>query len=149
MARVTYFNLTQAVPADHFGERSCYFRSSDVEHKCWRRLLWGVPDEMLFLIAKGVKIRVYDKSTKNKGKIETVFCPVLMDLLNYLWLGAAKGKLLRNFEPHFDHALKTINRDALLKDRFMFWKPFVKKKAEIFGVTEKIKMEKDYESLLS
>ena len=145
---MTYYNLTQAAPADYFSARSCYFRSSDVEHKHWSRLLWSVPDEMLFLLAKGVKIRIYDKSTRNKGKIETVFCPVLMELLNYLWLGAARGKLLRNFEPHFDHALKATNRNALLKDRFLFWKPFAKKKVEVYGFTEKIKKELSKEVLL-
>ena len=147
MAQMTYYNLTQAAPTDYFSTRSCYFRSSDVEHKHWRRLLWSVPDEMLFLLAKGVTVRIYDKSTRNKGKIEMVFCPVLQVLVNYLWFQVPLPDKLYSFEPHSQLALSALTTDTQLYDRFLFWKPFAKKKVEVYGFTEKIKKELSKEVL--
>lgn len=114
-----YHNLTQST-----GTRMCYFRSTDLEQKNWKRLLWSFPDEMLYLMAKGEEIVIIDKSTKPKNKIERIFVPVMNDLLNLLYFNLKpKNKQLSN---HFIIAKQELNEVHLLT-KFMYWKKFIKK----------------------
>lgn len=135
--KIVYFNLTQAI--DDKAKRFCYFRSSDVERKNYERLLWSVPDEMLFFLAFGKKVVVIDYSKKPKGKIERIFIPVLKDLLNFLWLRKApEHKKLLN---HFEVALETIKNNEKLARKFKFWREFVEREVKLEAKTRQIKRE--------
>lgn len=46
---ILYSNLTQNIS----GNRFVYLRSTDVEQMNWERLLWSVPDEMLYFMSLG------------------------------------------------------------------------------------------------
>lgn len=134
--QMEYYNLTQST-----GQRTCYFRSTDIEQKNWKRLLWSFPDEMLYLMAEGEKIEIIDKSTKKRNKIERIFIPVMDDLLNWLYYNRSpKNKLLIN---HFKIAMGTIARDNKLKTKFMFWKKHIKK-VNLEGRTIQVEREPGY-----
>ena len=140
--RRVYYNLTQFYSVR---KRLVYFRSTDVEQGNWDRLLWSVPDEMLFLIARGYEIIIYDKTSNGKGKIEKIFVPVLEDLLNYIYFGfAPKYKRLRS---SFVKALKVLNDNSKLFTKFMFWKDrfpekdYDKRPVKIVGISKKVKKE--------
>lgn len=130
-----YYNLTQAE-----GNRMCYFRSTDIEQKNYKRLLWSVPDEMLYFLAQGKKIIIVDKSLKPKGKVEKIFIPVLNDLLNYLYFKQKPAN------PHLQHhwwrAWTEIKRDVQLRRKFLFWKKYLRFPVEIRAETVKVERER-------
>lgn len=131
---IKYYNLTQTT-----GRRMCYFRSTDIEQKNWQRLLWSVPDEMMYYLSRNKKIQIIDKSTKDKGKIEKIFVPVLNDLLNYIYFNQMpKNKWLKH---HFNIAELLLKKDGRLLTKFLFWKRYVKK-IDIEGKTIKVRKEK-------
>lgn len=139
MKTKVYFNLTR------FFDESLplvYFRSTDVEQGNWDRLLWSVPDEMLFLLSKGYRIIVLDKTSNRVGKIEKIFIPVLADLLNYIYKGLPLQN--RRLKPSFLKAINTLKSDKKLYRKYMFWKKFFlkdKKRLCVFGVSQSVKKE--------
>lgn len=117
----------------------CYFRSTDIEQKNYKRLLWSVPDEMLYFLAKGKKIIVIDKSLKPKGKVEKIFIPVLNDLLNYLYF---KEKPTNPYlQNHWWRAWAEIKRDTQLRRKFYFWKKYISSPVNIQPKTIKVNRE--------
>lgn len=102
----------------------CYFRSTDIEQKNWKRLLWSFPDEMLYFMSLGKKIQIVDKSTKERNKIERIFVPVMQDLLNWLYFGNPPQN--KHLNPHFAIAKCFLQEDNLLMTKFMFWKKRIK-----------------------
>lgn len=116
---IKYYNLGQCS-----GHRVVYFRSTDVEQKNWHRLLWSVPDEWFWQWYRGKEIMVIDKSS-NKGKIEHIFTPVLIDLLN--WLYYKQDPENKNLIAHFQYAVTAVFDDKGLYTRIMFWKRKIKK----------------------
>ncbi len=129
-----YNNLSQCK-----GKLMCYFRSTDVEQKNYERLLWSVPDSMLYHLSQNEMITIIDKSTKPKGKIERIFVPVLNDVLNHLYFKEEPKH--PDLKYHFDLALLTIRMSNLLKTKFMFWKQHIKQ-VKIYGMT--IQVEKEW-----
>ena len=128
-----YYNLTQTN-----GTRNCYFRSTDVEQKNWRRLLWSVPDEFLYFWSIGKEVVIIDKSTKPRNKIEKIFVPVLVDLLNFLYFKKRSGNV--PLLPHFKKGLIELENDRLLFTKFYFWRKRIKK-IRIKAITIKIPKE--------
>lgn len=127
-----YRNLTQC-----FGERMCYFRSTDIEQKNWKRLLWTFPDEMLYFMSQGEEIIITDKSKKKHNKIERIFCPVMNDLLNYLYFDTPpEYKILKS---HLEKAIDELE-DNQLRKRFIFWKKYIKR-VKISGRTIQVEKE--------
>ena len=119
---VKYYNLTQALPLVKYNARLCYLRSTDVEQQNYERLLWSVPDEMLYFLAKGQSVEIIDASKHKRGKIERIFVPVLSDLLRFVWFNERpKNKRLLN---HYARALNTLLTNKLLLTKFSFWKNF-------------------------
>jgi len=128
-----YYNLTQTN-----GTRNCYFRSTDVEQKNWRRLLWSVPDEFLYFWSIGKEVVIIDKSTKPRNKIEKIFVPVLVDLLNFLYFKKRSENV--PLLPHFKKGLIELENDRLLFTKFYFWRKRIKK-IRIKAITIKIPKE--------
>ena len=122
-----YYNLSQNLTG-----RLVYIRSTDIEQHNWRRLLWSVPDEWLFLLSKDEEIVINDiTSNHNGGKIKKVFCPVLSDVLNYLLFDSPPQYNL--FKHHYRDAMAEIDDDNLLKTKFLFWRKKIKKYVTIVG----------------
>ena len=109
-------NLSQC--ADMEG-RKCYLRSTDVEQMHWRRLLWSVPDELLFELAAGRAAEIVDISKKRAGKIERIFCPVFMDVLFHVWFD--EPPISTKFRAHYQAALRELEADTLLRSRYEYW----------------------------
>lgn len=113
---VIYHNLGQCVDGDRF----CYFRSTDVEQLHYQRLLWSVPDEMLFFLSRGYEIEIVDKSSNGKGKIERIFVPVLRDVLCSLYVLPNEVPAKRLLQ-HFQSAYRELMENTLLRKKFLFW----------------------------
>jgi len=128
-----YCNLTQ-----NQGSRNCYFRSTDIEQKNWKRLLWSVPDEMLYFMSLGKRIDIVDKATKDRNKVERIFVPVLNDLLN--WLYFKREPKNRQLIAHFSLAYDEMMWDKMLYTKFKFWKKHIKK-VDIRAKTIRVKKE--------
>lgn len=119
-AEIYYYNLTQLS-----GERVVYFRSTDVEQRNYRRLLWSVPDEFFYRWYLGDTVVVVDASTNRRGsKVIRIFIPVLKDFLN---------KIYFNLEPvnrylfhHYQTALEVYHSDTQLRTRYKFWRGKIK-----------------------
>lgn len=127
METITYYNLSQ-----NTNGRLVYFRSTDVEQKLWKRLLWSVPDEMLYHIANEKQIKIIDKTSNIRGgKIKRIFIPVLNDLLAHLYFSSkiTNTHLLN----HLSLALDNIMMDKLLETKFMYWKKNIKILIPIIG----------------
>jgi len=133
----TYHNLTQCKRG-----KLVYFRSTDIEQKNWERLLWSVPDEWLYLLSKGKKIKVVDRSTKVKGKIERIFIPVLVDFLNKLYHDLPpKNKWL---SYHYKKAVDTWKHNPSLYTKFKFWQGVITKEVKIIGATKQVMREVNF-----
>ena len=128
MKVIKYNNLGQMIKG-----RLVYFRSTDVEQKNYHRLLWSVPDEWFYLLAKGNRIIVNDISSNKKGKVERIFIPVLCDLLNYILLD--KEPINKQLLAHFNIAMNEINIDSSLRKRIIFWRKKINKVVDITGNT--------------
>ena len=118
-----YFNLTQTLHLRNYGNtvRYCYFRSTDIEQKNWKRLLWSVPDEMLYFMSRNnIPIQITDASTKVKGKIERIFVPVLNDLF-YSLRNKNHKPLHPNLKFHLELAKKELEACPHLRTKFLFW----------------------------
>ena len=111
---IEYYNLTQCI-----GERMVYFRSTDVEQRNYHRLLWSIPDEWFYYLSKGETIKVTDKSSNGRGKIERIFIPVLNDLLRHYLLGYTPVNLV--LIDHYVFAKNAIEDDVSLKRKILFW----------------------------
>jgi len=131
---ILYHNLTQSR-----GHRNCHFRSTDIEQKNWKRLLWSVPDEMLYFLSQGKEICIIDKSVKQRNKIERIFVPVLNDILN--WLYFKKEPEHKALKHHFARAKICLMADVSLMTKFRFWKKFIKDHVEIKARTVKVERE--------
>lgn len=129
----TYYNLGQCI-----GERMVYFRSTDIEQKNWKRLLWSVPDELLFYLSKGEEIAIIDKSS-NKGKIEHIFIPILNDLLNEMYFDEIPR--MKNLKDHFKFAKDEFKKCKQLERKFKFWKDKIQYPLRLRGYTHKVKKE--------
>ncbi len=132
----TYYNLTQCT-----GPRVVYFRSTDVEQKNYHRLLWSVPDEWLYLLWKGDKIKVIDKSSNSRGKIERIFIPVLNDLLNLLSMSDFHGH--PSLKHHMAYAISALNVDPALNKKFTFWTDRLNHDVYIEAETVKVDREEN------
>ena len=130
--KMKYHNLTQAT-----GDRVCYFRSTDLEQKNWKRLLWSFPDEMLYMLAKGEDIVIVDKSIKPRNKIERIFAPVMNDLLN--WMYFQEGPKNKNLSNHYALAKQELE-DPALRTKFMYWKKYIRR-VSIKGETIRVPRE--------
>lgn len=135
---MVYNNLTQLN-----GMRNCYLRSTDIEQKNWERLLWSVPDEMLFYLSLGKRIEIIDKSKSERGKIERVFAPVFVDLLNYIYF--KKEPKNKHFKDHFLSAVRVLRRNKPLYTKYSFWKKRIKQ-VDIKGRTIKVLRERQLEA---
>lgn len=129
-----YYNLTQTT-----GKRVCYFRSTDLEQKNWKRLLWSFPDEMLYFMARGEEIIIIDKSIRLKNKVEKIFVPVMNDLLNWLYFKAEPKN--KNLIYHFNLAKQEL-KDTSLLTKYMYWKKYISK-VYIKAKTIKVLKEKN------
>jgi hypothetical protein len=141
---IIYFNLRQGLRAltkfHYTCPRFVYFRSTDIEQKLYDRLLWSVPDEMLFFLARGFEVYVVDCSTKKYGKVERIFIPVLRDLLEFLWF--KKEVREKKLKEHFRIALETLERNQLLKTRFLIWRKHLNtEEVRLKALTVKVKRE--------
>jgi hypothetical protein len=132
---VTYNNLTQYTKG-----RLVYFRSTDVEQCNYIRLLWSVPDEWLYLLSKGKKIVVKDKSSNYKGKIERIFIPALNKFLNYLYLG--KDGIENDY--HATEMLNAYYLTSSLRTKYKFWGGLITKPINIKAKTVYVKKEKQF-----
>ncbi len=111
-----YYNLTQNTTG-----RLVYFRSTDIEQANWKRLLWSIPDEWLFLLSKGEQIVLVDKtSNTNGGKIKRIFCPVFNDVLNNVFFGLVPEN--KQYIWHYNKAIQAIKGDKSLETKFKFWR---------------------------
>ena len=143
---VRYYNLTQALPFTKPNSRLCYFRSTDVEQKNYERLLWSVPDEMLYHLARGQTVEIVDASRHKRGKIEKIFVPVLCDLLRSVWFGQRPRN--KQLLDHYARALNTLLTNKLLLAKFSFWKDFcICNEVKLVARTIHITAEKNYEKL--
>lgn len=142
--QIWYRNLTQEIPNITPINRLCYFRSTDVEQKNYERLLWSVPDEILFQLAKGYLIIITDSSTKTKGKIERIFIPVLKDILNYLWFGMGRTG---SSPEHHNFALEALEKNNSLKQKFLYWKNYAEHPVKLTAKTNRIERELDVKEL--
>lgn len=144
---IKYYNLTQALPFAQSEARLCYFRSTDVEQMNYERLLWSVPDEMLYFLSRGQTVEIVDASRHKRGKIEKIFVPVLCDLLRFMWLNEKpKNKQLLD---HYAKALNVLLTDKLLSTKFSFWQDFcICNEINLKARTIHINSEKSYEELL-
>jgi hypothetical protein len=115
----------------------CYFRSTDIEQKNWKRLLWTFPDEMLYFMSQGEEITIIDKSNSRHGKIERIFCPVMDDFLNILYFD--RNPINNHLKSHLEIALLELD-DSSLERRFMFWKKYISF-AKIRGETIQVEKE--------
>lgn len=137
-----YYNLTQ-YPL--LGGTHTYFRSTDVEQMNWERLLWSVPDDMLWYLSQDVEIMIHDKSSNFRGKIERIFCPVLEDLLNNIYFNdEPKNNHLRE---HFVKARYVLNKNKQLEKKFTYWKGLITKRVRIQGQTTQVEKEKIKEKI--
>jgi len=127
MKTITYHNLSQ-----NTNGRLVYFRSTDIEQMNWHRLLWSIPDEMLYHLSQGKYIRIIDKTTsKRGGKIKRIFIPTINDLLNNLYFDIlAKNKNLVN---HYLYALETMRKDKSLLTKFLYWREIIFNPVNIIG----------------
>ena len=122
----TYHNLTQNTEG-----RLVYIRSTDIEQKNWHRLLWSVPDEWLYQMRLGENIEVVDiTSNSSGGKIKRIFCPVLADVLNFLFFG--HEPVNKRVIQHYQYALTALRADKSLMQKFLFWKGRVKLPVVVF-----------------
>ena len=145
---ITYLNLTQGLSSGIEGSHLVYLRSTWVEQKNYRGLLWSVPDEMLFYLSQGDQIVITDYSKHPRGKIERIFCPTLKALLENIWIGK-KYKIF--CQAHLEYAFEVLTRDNSLKTKYFFWKPWGKqlKQIRLIGQTIKISKEHTKEELLN
>lgn len=126
--QVIYYNLSQCS-----GEKMVYFRSTDIEQKNYHRLLWSIPDEWFYWLYKGKEIKVIDKSSNRKGKVERIFLPILCDVLNKIYFNdEPKNKSLIN---HYELAFNHIDLDTSLRTRVLFWKGKIQDRVSITGET--------------
>lgn len=130
----TYYNLGQCITFP-----LVYFRSTDVEQKNYKRLLWSVPDEWLYILSIWWEIYIIDKSIKDKNKIERIFIPVLNDLLNYLFNNVVPTD--KALAHHFAAAYTELLSDNMLMKKFLFWKNKVNNLVKITCKTIKVNKE--------
>ena len=116
---IIYNNLGQCT-----GHRVCYLKSTDVEQNNWHRLLWSVPDEMLYFLSLNREIIIFDKSRHKHNKIERVFIPVLIDLLNYLYFKEKPKN--KQYLCSYIKAVEAIEKDKNLYKKYIFWKEKIK-----------------------
>ena len=132
---VTYYNLSQCS-----GERTIYLRSTDAEQKNWHRLLWSVPDELLYNLYLGNQIVIIDKS-KNRGKIEHIVVPVINDLLNSL--AGIKSHRSNYLKPCFELARTALRNDTSLNRKYVFWTSKFKREICIKAKTIRVHREEN------
>jgi len=139
---IIYFNLTQtAFSRFRKNYRWIYIRSSWIEQRHYRGLLWSVPDEMLLHLATGRLVKIVDVSTHRRGKVERIFVPTLRALLEYIWLNQKRRLYC---QAHLDSALAALKEDNSLKARYIFWKDLAKdliREVNIEGLTYKVDRE--------
>lgn len=130
-----YNNLSQSTKG-----RLVYIRSTDLEQKNWKRLLWSIPDEMLYFLSIGEKVIIHDITSNHRGgKVKRIFCPVVTDVLNHLYF---KDKPLKNnLKFHFNKCLEILSNDISLLRKFVVWKKKIKQKIEIIGEDTIVKKE--------
>ena len=134
-----YGNLSQCPM-----ERNVYLRSTDVEQCNWTRLLWSVPDEWFWLWNRGEEVKLFDCSTKPHGKIERIFIPVLIDVLNNLWFvhPPANKKLKHSYQQ----AMDVLENNAILYTKYGFWRGKIKE-VKLSCETIQVKREKTWEEI--
>ena len=132
---IVYYNLSQCS-----GERTIYLRRTDAEQKNWHRLLWSVPDELLYNLYLGNQIIIIDKS-KNKGKIEHIVIPVINDLLNHL--AGIKSQRSNNLKEHLRLAQEALSNDTSLNRKYIFWTSKFKNKICIQAKTIHVQKEEN------
>lgn len=115
----------------------CYLRSTDVEQKNWKRLLWSFPDEMLYFLSQDEDIVIIDKSKHKHGKIEEIFCPVMDDFLNMLYFFTSPKN--NHLKPHLEIAFEQLS-DKFLKTKFTFWRKYMSR-VHIIGRTIQVEKE--------
>lgn len=141
MKTITYYNLSQNTKG-----RLVYFRSTDIEQKNWHRLLWSVPDEILYNLSQGRSIKIVDKTSSIRGgKIKRIFIPVLNDLLNRLYFH--RTSINKNLISHLNFALEVIMNDKSLLKKYTFWANQMQVPINIIG--EDIFVEKEENPLRS
>ncbi len=113
----TYYNLSQTADPQ---KRLVYFRSTDVEQHNYGRLLWSVPDEILFLLVSGYDVEIIDISSNGRGKIERIFIPVFNDLLRSVWHKLPIKN--RALVPHYFHAMNALFEHKGLRTKYVSWK---------------------------
>ncbi|HII94373.1 MAG TPA: hypothetical protein HA367_01320 [Candidatus Methanofastidiosum sp.] len=134
-----YGNLTQCPM-----ERNVYLRSTDVEQCNWTRLLWSVPDEWFWLWNRGEEVKLFDCSIKPHGKIERIFIPVLIDVLNYLWFGIPPVN--KKLKSSYQQAIDVLENNAILYTKYLFWMGKVKE-VKLSCETIQVKREKTWEEI--
>jgi len=118
---ITYYNLGQCV-----GNRMLYFRSTDVEQMNYRRLLWSVPDELLYFLSVNESITIVEKTSNSRGgKIERIFIPVLIDILKSIFFQENPESLY--LKDHYSKAMDLLKHDKQLLTKYKFWKNKIKK----------------------
>ncbi len=132
---IYYDNLSQST-----GTRVVYLRSTDVEQRNYRRLLWSVPDEWLYLLSQNNSIVVRDISS-GKGKIEHIFIPILTDVLNALYAGLSPQH--NNLKDHYVSAWQMLAEDNQLMTKFKFWKGRISCPVSIGATTIHITKERN------
>jgi hypothetical protein len=130
-----FHNLTQCT-----GERCCWLKSTDVEQSAtnFRRLLWSVPDEWLHLWHIGEEVILYDESIKAHNKIERIFAPVLIDLLNCLYFNETPKNT--KLKSTYEIAMNCLKNDNLLFQKFNYWRGKIDK-IKLKVVTNQVKKE--------
>lgn len=131
-----FYNLSQC--ATQTG-RKIYLRSTDIEQRHWRRLLWSMPDEALMELALGGMVEIVDMSTKQCGKIERICIPVLLDVLRQLWF--REPPVSPMYRAHFHKAMREIEADTLLRSKYEYWKRLVPYQIDLRAVTIQVERE--------
>ncbi len=112
--KIIYSNL-----GANSGSKMMYIRSTDIEQKNWKRLLWSFPDEALYFMSKGKKIIIIDKCCKKIGKVERIFCPVMTDFFRIL---RKLSPIRKDLKFHLEKIFEELSKDNLLYRKYIFFK---------------------------
>jgi hypothetical protein len=119
--------------------RKIYLRSTDIEQRHWQRILWSIPDELLYELAKGNKVEIIDQSTKIHGKIERICIPVLLDILRYVWF--QEPPLFKLYTRHYQDALQILKTDTLLYSKYKYWRNLNPFRIDLLATTLQVERE--------
>jgi len=81
---MNYINLSAGLLQSKYVGLYCHIQSSHIESKQWDRLLYTLPDDMLYRLAVGEEINIIDCSSNSKGKVIKSI-PIIVHFLKRYW----------------------------------------------------------------